>query len=88
MTEQHKPEHASKDSEQAMRENDAHTRSANLHDAVPGDDTAHAHSHAAHLESTFAAHVEPQGNVPAGTRQDLNEPPQEVSRAGKGHKRE
>lgn len=42
-------EHSSKASEQAMHENDAHTKKVNSHDAVPGDDTAHAHSHAAHL---------------------------------------
>ena len=71
-----------------MRENDAHTRKTNSHDAVPGDDTAHAHSHGAHLKSTFDAHVKPQGNVPADTRQDLNEPPQEVSRSGKGRRGE
>ena len=81
-------QHASKSSEQAMRENDAHTRKTNTHDAVPGDDTAHAHSQAAHLENTFPTHTPPQGNVPAGTRQDLNEPPQEVSRMGKGKRRE
>ena len=80
--------HASKASEQAMHENDAHTPKANSHDAVPGDDTAHAHSHAAHLQSQFDTHTAPEGNQPANTRQDLNEPPQEVSRAGKGRRRE
>ena len=85
---QHEEKHASKSSEQAMHENDAHTRKTNSHDAVPGDDTAHAHSHAAHLESTFASHVPAQGNQPADTRQDLNEPPQEVTRTGKGRRRE
>ena len=76
-------QHSSKDSEQAMREADAHTRKTNSHDAVPGDDTAHAHSHAAHKASTFDVHTPPQGNQPADTRQNLNEPPQEVSRNGK-----
>lgn len=76
-------QHSSKDSEQAMREADAHTRKTNSHDAVPGDDTAHAHSHAAHKASTFDVHTPPQGNQPADTRQNLNEPPQEVSRSGK-----
>lgn len=80
--------HSSKNSQQAMRENDAHTRKTNSHDAVPGDDTAHAHSHAAHLENAFPSHTPAQGNVPADTRQDLNEPPQEVTRTGKGHRRE
>lgn len=52
-----KEQHASKSSEQAMRENDAHTRKSNSHDAVPGDDTAHAHSHAAHENVTDKAHT-------------------------------
>lgn len=81
-------QHSSKDSQQAMRENDAHTRKTNSHDAVPGDDTAHAHSHAAHLQNEFPSHTPAQGNVAADTRQDLNEPPQEVTRAGKGRRRE
>ena len=81
-------QHASKDSEQAMREADAHTRKTNSHDAVPGDDLAHAHSHAAHRESTFDVHTPAQGNQAAETRQDLREPPQEVSRSGKQHRKE
>ncbi len=84
-----KPEqHASKDSEQAMREADAHTRKTNSQDAVPGDDTAHSHSHAAHLQNTFDVHTPPQGNLAADTRQDLKEPPQEVSRNGKQHRKQ
>lgn len=39
-------EHASKESLQAMRENDAHTTGTN--DAVPGAGSVHAHSPAAH----------------------------------------
>lgn len=61
--EQHKP---SKDSEQAMREADAHTAKTNSHDAVPGDDTAHAHSEAAHLHEKSKMHEPPQGNAPQG----------------------
>ncbi len=81
-----KKQHVSKDSEQAMHEADAHHVKSNSHDHVPGDDTAHAHSHAAHLESTFDVHTSPQGNPPADTMQDRNEPPQEVTRTGKGHR--
>ena len=88
MAKTHESQHSSKASQQAMHENDAHTRKTNSHDAVPGDDTAHAHSHAAHLDATFPAHTPPQGNIPADTRQDLNEPPQEVTRNGKGRRRE
>ncbi len=87
MSDKHE-QHTSKDSQQAMREADAHTRKTNSHDAVPGDDTAHAHSHAAHPESSFDVHTPPQGNQPADTRQDLKEPPQEVSRIGKGHRKQ
>ena len=59
-------DHASKASEEAMRENDAHTRKSNSHDAVPGDDTAHAHSQAAHLHEKSNLHEPPQGNLPQG----------------------
>ena len=88
MSHDQKQQHASKDSQQAMHEADAHSRKSNSHDAVPGDDTAHAHSHAANLKSTFDVHTAPQGNQAPGTRQDLNEPPQEVSRNGKDHGRQ
>lgn len=59
-------QHTSKDSQQAMREADAHTRKSNSHDAVPGDDTAHAHSEAAHLDIKSNLHEPPQGNAPQG----------------------
>ena len=88
MSREHEHHPSSKDSEQAMREADAHTRKTNSHDAVPGDDTAHAHSHAAHLKSSFDEHVPPQGNQPAGVSPSRKEPPQEVSRSGKQHRGE
>lgn len=78
--EHHKP---SKASEQAMHENDGHTTKLHSKDHVPGDELAHSHSHAAHLKNTFDVHTTPQGNVAADTRQDLKEPPQEISRVGK-----
>ena len=59
-------EHASKASEQAMHENDAHSRKTNSNEAVPGDGTAHAHSHAAHLHEKTHLHEPPQGNLPQG----------------------
>jgi len=40
--------HASKASEQAMHENDAHNPQNKSQDAVPGEESAHSHSHAAH----------------------------------------
>ena len=70
------PHHTpSKASEQAMHENDGHTTKAHAKDHVPGDELAHSHSHAAHLQNTFDSHTTPQGNIAADTRQDLNEPP-------------
>lgn len=51
-------EHASKDSLEAMKENDQH--SAGTNDAVPGG--AHAHSPAAH-ESGPQSHTKPVGDM-------------------------
>lgn len=53
-------------------------------DAVPEDDTAHAHSHAAHLATEGSVHTSPenygkQGREP-GT---LKEPPQDPRTSGK-----
>lgn len=88
MAETKHTEHTTKDSEQAMRENDAHTRKSNSHDAVPGDDTAHAHSHAAHL-SELHEKTKPEGNQPGGSKVgELREPAQEVGRIGKEHRRQ
>ncbi len=64
MTTKHE-EHASKASEEAMRENDAHTRKVNSPDAVPGDDAAHAHSHAAHAHESGKTHT---NNEAGGSR--------------------
>ncbi len=69
-----------------MHEADAHTRKVNSHDAVPGDDTAHAHSHAAHRKNGFDEHTPPQGNQPANIQPNLKEPPQEINRSGKQHR--
>lgn len=66
MSDNQKPQHSSKASEQAMHEADAHTRKVNSHDAVPGDDTTHAHSEAAHLHIKSDLHEPPQGNAPQG----------------------
>ena len=51
-------EHASKDSLEAMKENDGHTAGTN--DAVPGG--AHAHSPAAH-EGGPKSHTKPVGDM-------------------------
>ena len=63
-------EHSSKASEQAMHENDAHTKKVNSHDAVPGDDTAHAHSHAAHLGEGAKANPNEAGGAKLGERRE------------------
>ena len=55
-------EHASKDSLDAMKENDR--RAAGSTDAVPGEDTEHAHSAAAHLHGA-KAHTKPVGDLRA-----------------------
>ncbi len=58
-------------------------------DAVPGEDTAHAHSHAAHLGTEGNVRTSPesygkQGREP-GT---LKEPPQDPRGSGKTHNRQ
>jgi hypothetical protein len=58
-------------------------------DAVPGNDKAHAHSHAAHLGSEGNVHVEPEGIGKQGRESgSLNQPPQDPRRNGKTHTRE
>ncbi len=66
MSKEHEQPKRSKDSEHAMHEADAYTREVNSHDAVPGDDTAHAHSEAAHLHIKSDLHEPAQGNLPQG----------------------
>ena len=65
---------ASKDSLEAMHENDGHTTKEHSNDHVPGDETAHSHSHAAHPNPTLDSHLPAQGNAPAERRQGNNEP--------------
>ncbi len=87
MAEKHE-DHASKASEQAMHENDAHLPTGKSHDAVPGDNTAHAHSHAAHLGEAHEK-TKAEGNQPGGSKVgELREPPQEVGRVGKDNRRQ
>ena len=58
-------------------------------DAVPGEDKAHAHSHAAHLETEGKAHVAPEGVGKQGREPGaVNQPPQDPKRSGKTHARE
>ena len=58
-------------------------------DAVPGNDKAHAHSHAAHLESEGKVHTSPEGYGKQGREPGTeNQPPQDPNRNGKTHVRE
>ena len=58
-------------------------------DAVPGDDKAHAHSHAAHLGSEGNVHIAPEGIGKQGREAgSLNQPPQDPKRSGKEHARQ
>ncbi len=56
-------------------------------DAVPGDDKAHAHSHAAHLQASGDVHSMPEGNRKQGSEPGaLRQPPQDPKRSGKAHR--
>ena len=58
-------------------------------DAVPGDDTAHAHSHAAHLATQGEVHTTPEGYGKQGREPGtVNQPPQDPRRGGKAHARQ
>ena len=58
-------------------------------DAVPGEDKAHAHSHAAHLETEGKVHTSPEGYGKQGREPGTeNQPPQDPRRNGKTHTRE
>lgn len=58
-------------------------------DAVPGDDKAHAHSHAAHLQAEGNEHTKPAGNLRQGAEPGaLREPPQDPGRIGKSFRRQ
>ncbi len=78
--------------ERALKEADKHTASSNQNaDPVPApDDGGHAHSQAAHLGSHVQEHTRPAGNLPHGatTPGQLREPPQEISRVGKEHRKQ
>ncbi len=69
-------EHASKDSLDAMKENDR--RNTGSTDAVPGEDNEHAHSAAAHLHGE-KAHTKPVGDLRA--IEDKEEMPRDNGRS-------
>jgi len=58
-------------------------------DAVPGNDKAHAHSHAAHLHETGNASLSMGGIGKQGREPgSIQQPPQDPKRNGKTHHRE
>ena len=58
-------------------------------DAVPGEDNAHAHSHAAHLSAEGKAHTKPEGNLRQGASPgERREPPHDQARIGKSSRRQ
>lgn len=73
--------------ERALHEADKHTVNQNP-DPVPAPDNGgHPRSQAAHLGSHVQEHTKPAGNLRHGAAPgELREPPQEVSRVGKGHR--
>ncbi len=58
-------------------------------DAVPGADTAHAHSHAAHLRTDGNVRTSPEGYGKQGREPGtVNQPPQDPRRDGKTRNRQ
>ena len=58
-------------------------------DAVPGDDKAHAHSHAAHLHDSGNASISAVGIGKQGREAGaIQQPPQDPKRNGKSHHHE
>ena len=56
-------------------------------DRVPGNDAAHAHSHAAHLGTEGKVHTSPEGYGKQGRELGTeNQPPQDPTRNGKTHR--
>lgn len=90
--------HAQKESESLkkhgdMLESGRHSadgdgRGANV-DPVPAPENgSHEKSHAAHLGGAVHEHTKRQGPHPGASPGELREPPQEVSRIGKQHRKQ
>jgi hypothetical protein len=82
--------HAGSADAKAVAETASHLEDRQTGSAIPApEDGGHAKSHAAHLHTEGDAHTKPAGNLRQGSGPgELREPPQEVSRVGKGHHRE
>ena len=58
-------------------------------DALPRDNNAHGHSHAAHLQTEGHVHTSPEGYGKQGREPGIvNQPPQDPKRNGKTHTRQ
>ena len=56
-------------------------------DAGPGEDKAHTHSHAAHLQEEGNLHTTPEGKGKQGREPGtVNQPPQDPKTSGKAHR--
>jgi hypothetical protein len=74
--------------EQAMKDADRHGEGQKVDPVPMPENGSHAHSQAAHLGSAHE-HTKPAGNLPHGAAPgELREPPQEVSRVGKEHRKQ
>jgi hypothetical protein len=68
---------------------DGNGRGANV-DPIPiPENGSHEKSHAAHLGGAAHEHTKPQGNLRQGAAPgELREPPQEIGRVGKEHRKQ
>ena len=77
--------------ERAIEEADMHASGgARNVDPVPAPDNgSHSHSHAAHLGGNVQEHTRTPGNLPTGpASQELREPPMDINRIGKKHRKQ
>ena len=73
--------------ESAMEDMDRHANGRV--DPIPMPDRGgHEKSHAAHLGESMHGHTKAEGNLRHGAAGELREPPQEVSRVGKEHRKQ
>lgn len=68
---------------------DVHRHTRGRVDPIPMPDRGgHQKSHAAHLGGDHHDRTKPEGNLRHGAAGELREPPQEVSRVGKKHRKQ
>ena len=74
--------------EQANEHMDRRGAGANVDPIPMPENGAHEKSHAAHLGSKVHEETKRQGSRPGASPGELREPPQEISRAGKEHRKQ